>query len=242
MPADLFVYALVAAGLVFWLRSVLGTRHGEERERNPFAGVDQSEESGAKDQAASAVSGPQNAEEQIIALAQKTKRNFGVDNKTAENALIDLARADRDFDIEFFLEGAQDAFALIVESFAEGDRETLKNLLSDEVYNAFEGAITERENREETQITDIHAIRKAHITAARMDGKMAYITVKFVAEESSVTRDKDGEIIAGHPDKVSEMQDIWTFGRNIKSKDPSWLLCETRGDFEDDNDLIPDTH
>ena len=71
---------------------------------------------------------------------------------------------------------------------------------------------------------------------------MAYITVKFVAEESSVTRDKDGEIIAGHPDKVSEMQDIWTFGRNIKSKDPSWLLCETRGDFEDDNDLIPDTH
>ena len=71
---------------------------------------------------------------------------------------------------------------------------------------------------------------------------MAYITVHFSAEETTVTRSEDGEIIAGNPDKVVEMQDIWTFGRDIKSKDPSWLLYETRGDFDEDNDRIPDTH
>lgn len=240
MPVDLFVYALVAAGLVFWLRSVLGTRHGEEREHpNPFSASE------GQDSATDA-SAPREeilgAEEQIMALADKPRRNYGVDNKTAENALIEIAKADKSFDIDFFLEGSQDAFAMIVESFAEGDRETLKGLLSDEVYAAFEGAITEREQRRETQITDIHAIRKATVTAARQDGKMAYITVKFTADETSVTRDENGEIIAGDPDRVTKMHDIWTFGRNIKSKDPSWLVYETRGDIEDDNDLIPDTH
>lgn len=240
MPADLFVYALVAAGLVFWLRSVLGTRHGEERERNPFMLSDQDEDNvidimDARDE-------PMNAEQQIMALADNPRRNYGVDNKTAENGLIDIARADKSFDIDFFMEGSQDAFAMIVESFAEGDRETLRDLLNDQVYQAFETAITEREERKEQQITDIHAIRKALVTGARLDGKMAMITVKFSAEQSSTTRNEDGDIIDGNPDKTTLMHDIWTFGRDIKSKDPSWLVHETRGDFEGDNDLIPDTH
>ena len=240
MPADLIVYALVAAGLVFWLRSVLGTRHGEERERhNPFLAGDHEE---AAPDTTPLSDEPISAEEQIIALADNPRNNYGVDNKTAENGLLDIAKADKSFDINFFMEGAQDAFAMIVESFAEGDRETLKNLLSDGVYNAFEKAISEREERNETQVTDIHAIRKALVTEARLDDKMALVTVKFTAEETSVTKDKDGEIISGHPEKTVEMHDIWTFGRDVKSKDPSWLVMETRGDFEDDNDLIPDSH
>ena len=240
MPVDLFVYALVAAGLVFWLRSVLGTRHGEEREHpNPFSGAEGQDSAADSSAPREDIMG---AEEQIMALADQPRRNYGVDNKTAENALIEIAKTDKSFDIDFFLEGSQDAFAMIVESFAEGDRETLKSLLSEEVYSAFEGAITEREQRKETQVTDIHAIRKATVTAARQEGKMAYITVKFTADETSVTRDESGEIIAGNPDRTTKMHDIWTFGRDIKSKDPSWLVYETRGDIEDDNDLIPDTH
>lgn len=240
MPADLFVYALVAAGLVFWLRSVLGTRHGEERERpDPLLSGEGTQSTPENAPARDELLG---AEEQIMALADKPRRNYGVDNKTAENALIEIAKIDKSFDIDFFLEGSQDAFAMIVESFAEGDRDTLKNLLGNDVYSAFDGAITERENRKETQVTDIHAIRKATVIAARIEGKMAFITVKFTADETSVTRDENGEIIAGDPDRITKMNDIWTFGRNVKSKDPSWLVYETRGDFEDDNDLIPDTH
>lgn len=240
MPADLIVYALVAAGLVVWLRSVLGTRHGEERERpNPFSGSEQQDQATEMPEHQEHIASP---EDQIIALAQKPRRNYGVDNKTAENGLIDIVKADKTFDVDFFLEGSQDAFAMIVESFAQGDLETLKNLLNAEVYNAFAGAVSEREKRKETEITDIHAIRKAMVTAARLDGKMAYITVHFTAEETTVTRDENGETLSGDPDKIIEMQDIWTFGRDIKSKDPSWLLYETRGDFDEDNDRIPDTH
>ncbi len=240
MPADLIVYALVAAGLVAWLRSVLGTRHGEERERsNPFLGPDSQEHNAEAPMESEHAVGP---EEQIIALAQKPRRNYGVDNKTAENGLLDIVKTDKTFDVDFFMEGSQDAFAMIVESFAEGDLETLQNLLSPQVYNAFEKAVLERQKRKETEVTDVHAIRKAMITGARLDGKIAYITVHFIAEETTVTRDENGEIIAGNPDKTIEMQDIWTFGRDVKSKDPSWLLYETRGDFDEDNDRIPDTH
>ena len=110
MPADLIVYALVAAGLVFWLRSVLGTRHGEESERpNPYLSGEQDErETDAPSKPSTFDS--KTPEAKIAAFVNSPRRNFGVDNKTAENGLIDIAKADKNFDIEFFLEGSQDAF------------------------------------------------------------------------------------------------------------------------------------
>lgn len=240
MPADLIVYALVAAGLVFWLRNILGTNREEGRERpNPYL-PPESTDTSKPDVGRSGM--PENAEQQIIALADDKRSDYGVDNKTAENGLIDIAKADRDFDVEFFLQGAQDAFAMIVEAFAAGDRIALKELLADDVYKAFEGAITEREEKGHIQITDIHAIRKAMITKAYVQNKTAFITVKFTADESSITRDAEGNTLSGNPDKITKMNDIWTFGREIRSKNPAWLVYETRGDIEDDNDLIPDSH
>ena len=95
MPADLILYALVAAGLVFWLRSVLGTRHGEEREReNPMSDQDMN------------ITDIGNPAEQIAALAANPSKNHQIDNKTAENGLMDIAEADRDFDVEVFLDAA----------------------------------------------------------------------------------------------------------------------------------------
>ena len=240
MPADLFIYALVAAGLVFWLRSVLGTRHGEERSRSDaFLAADPD----AQDvgEILGEIKSIVTQDDEIRELAQNPVKNYAIANKTAENGLLDIA-VKTEFDIHFFMEGSQDAFVMIVEAFADGDREELKDLLADDVYNAFEAAITEREEKKHKQITDIHAIRKAEVLEARLDDKTAFITVRFIAEESSVTRDEKDEIIAGHPERTTEMQDIWTFSRDIKSRSPAWLLAETRGGFEDDNDLIPDSH
>ena len=240
MAADLIVYALVAAGLVFWLRSVLGTRHGEERERpNPFLSGEGQEDNPFADQDTIM---PLSAEDRIASLAEEENKNIGVKDKSAEVGLVDIAKADSSFDIDVFLEGAQDAFVYIVEAYADGDRETLKELLSEEVYSAFEMGIADRESREEKQETEIHAIRKAEVIEAKLDGKDSAVTVRFIADQTSVTRDKDDEIITGSTERTTEMHDIWTFSRNIRSKDPTWKLVETRGDFEEDNDLIPDTH
>jgi predicted lipid-binding transport protein (Tim44 family) len=230
---------LVAAGLVFWLRSVLGTRHGDERERpNPYL---QGEQTGDKKPGipGQIEEKPFSAEDRIHALAQNKTGNVSVENKTAENGLLDISKADKKFDVNHFLSGAQDAFAYIVEAFAQGDTETLKGLLTEGVYGAFEEAIKARGERGESMVSEIHAIKKAEITGANMMGRRATITVRFTAEETSVTRNRDGEIIEGNPDKVTQMRDVWTFGREINSKDPRWLVYETRDDLEDDNATIP---
>jgi predicted lipid-binding transport protein (Tim44 family) len=243
VPADLIIYALVAAGLIFWLRSILGTRHGDERQRpNIYSAHAESLREGAAPARAipgeEFIAGP---EERIRELAKAAQGVMAVGNSAAESGLLEIARQDKSFEIKAFLTGAQDAFAIIVESFGDGDRETLQNLLAPNVYKAFEAAIAAREQRSETQKTEIHAIRKVEVTAARVQDKTAYITVRFHADETSVTRDKNGEIIAGHPERTTEMRDIWEFGRPLKSRDPRWLVYETRSDFEGDNDLIPNT-
>ncbi len=235
MPADLIVYGIVAAGLVLWLRSLLGTRHGEERERpNPFVGAD------VEDAPSGAVSEEPSNKEQIAFLGEGGSKNLNVENKTAENGLLEISRADRNFDVKHFLDGAQEAFVMIVEAFARGDLETLKSLLDNDVYTVFEQAIAKRDLDGETMETEIHAIRKTEVIEAYLLKKKAFITLRFIADETSVIRDKEDQLLSGHPDRVTEMRDIWVFARDVNSKDPRWFLMETRVD-EDDNETIPNT-
>jgi predicted lipid-binding transport protein (Tim44 family) len=239
VQADLILYALVAAGLVFWLRSVLGTRHGDERERpNPFtspAPEKQAIDAGLK--------------EDVITLPQADPRpvlprNTSIVSESVERNLMEMSRIDGDFDITNFAQGAQDAFVIIVEAFASGDRDTLKNLLEPSVYNAFDGALKAREESGETMTTEIHSVRRAEILDASIDNKIAAITIRFIADETCVIKNKDGAVISGDPDRITEMNDIWTFVRTLRSRDPRWLVRETRdGDVREDHKTpVPDVH
>ncbi len=239
MAPDLIVYAIVAAGLVLWLRNVLGTRHGDERERsNPFA-VQPETTDPRKPPYLQGEAKSQTPQERIAALAANPTPVMSVENKTAENGLIDISRADRAFDINFFLDGAQEAFVMIVEAFAKSDREILQGLLEPQVFAAFDGALDAREKSGEKMINEILAVRKSEVIEAKLQGRIAYITVRFQADEITVTRDKNDEVISGHPEKVVPMRDIWTFSRDVRGRDPRWLVHETRGDFDGDNDTIP---
>ncbi|MDB2682760.1 Tim44/TimA family putative adaptor protein [Alphaproteobacteria bacterium] len=240
MSAELLIYAIVAAGLVFWLRNILGTRHGEERERSNPAATPDSIQAQLDNEFKTELT-QDGAQEKISDLAKNPKGVMSIDNKSAENGLLDIANADKSFDIKFFLDAAQDVFAMVVETFAEGDRETLRDLLGDKVYNAFESAITDRETKEHKQKTEIQSIQKARVIEAKLEGKKASVTIRFEAQQVSTTLDKDGATIEGNANRTVKMIDIWTFGRDVKSKDPRWLVIETRGDFEGDNELIPDT-
>lgn len=232
MPADILIYALVAAGLVFWLRSVLGTRHGDERQRpNPFT----AQPPGSPDASGNPISalpgllpGADNQNMLAEAIALPKDSRFALTAPNAEATLTALARQDRNFHLGNFLQGAQDAFVMIVEAFAAGDRDLLKSLLSPAVYSAFESAITAREGRGETMVTEIHALRKIEINDIQLKDKTIDITLRFVADETSVTKNSAGIVIDGNPDRVSETIDIWTLTRSLKSKDPTWFLHETR--------------
>jgi len=116
---------------------------------------------------------------------------------------------------------------MVVAAYATGDRKTLKSLLSPEVFDSFSGAITGREQRGEKVETTFVSMEKAMIEDAQLRGPAAQITVRFIAKLISVTRDKTDAVIEGDPEKVVDMVDVWTFARNVQSRDPNWKLVAT---------------
>ena len=138
-----------------------------------------------------------------------------------------IAREDKTFNAKQFLVGARAAYDMIVTAYAAGDSRQLKSLLGREVYEGFETAIKEREQRGETVETRFVSIDGADLTAAEMRGKTAQVTLRFQSQLVSVTRAKDGAVIDGNPDKVTDVTDVWTFARDVSSRDPNWKLVAT---------------
>ncbi len=237
MPADIILYALIAAGLVLWLRSLLGMRQDGERQRpNPFAEAESQHGAKPHQLPPPALAGEQNAGllPEGVDAPVRLDRGMAVSDQ-AQSGLKDIMRNDRTFDVAHFLTGAQDAFVMIVEAFANSDRDTLRGLLDKRVLQLFETALESRAKTGEQASVEIHAVRRAEIVNAWMDGRTALVTVRFVADETNVLHDREGKLLSGHPDKVTETIDIWTFSRDTKSRDPSWLLAETREEQADDS-------
>ena len=138
-----------------------------------------------------------------------------------------LKARDPSFDVSGFLNGARAAYDMIVTAFAAGDRRQLKNLLGREVYDGFEAAIKDREQRGETVESRFVSIDSADLIGAEVRGKTAQVTVRFHSQLVSVTRDKQGAVIDGNPDKVTDVTDVWTFARDVASRDPNWKLVAT---------------
>ena len=116
---------------------------------------------------------------------------------------------------------------MIVTAFAEGDRKTLRNLLSREVFDGFVAAISQRESRGEKIEFKFVGIDKAEVTEASLKNGTAQVTVRFVSKLVSATHDKDGTVIDGDPVHVGDVTDIWTFARDVSSRDPNWKLVAT---------------
>jgi len=239
VPADLLIYIAIAAVLIIWLRNTLGTRTGEERDR--------SEEVKHLEERMRAHAEGKPDPDEILDLSKPSttadaniKKLQIADTDTAQK-LAELIHNAPDFDPVFFINGAKEAFAMIVEAFAHGDAKTLKNLLSPGVYRAFEEEIFARQDRGETIQTDIHLVKEAEITNISFIDRMVFIKIRFCAEETCVIRDREGTILSGNPDKITTMKDVWTFGKELKSKDPTWYLYETADDeVEDHKTPIPD--
>jgi predicted lipid-binding transport protein (Tim44 family) len=138
-----------------------------------------------------------------------------------------IATHDSSFDPRHFISGARSAYEMIVLAFANGDRRALKDLLSSEVYDSFEAVIKDREKHEQKTETRFVSIDKAELVSAEARDRAAQLTVRFVSQMISVTRDKTGAIVDGNPDKVADITDVWTFARDTSSRDPNWKLVGT---------------
>ena len=145
----------------------------------------------------------------------------------AASGIRAIISADPDFDVARFLEGAQGAYRMVLEAFWKGDREELAFLATDEVRDAFETAITEREAAGHKLENRLVAIERAAIEEAKLDRRVAEIDVRFDAYVVAVTRDAEGELVAGSMSDAIPTHDVWTFRRTLGSQDPNWLLVDT---------------
>lgn len=213
-PVDLILFGMIAAFLVLRLRSILGRRTGFERSQqdarlHPAAGL-----------------GGRVIDVVPEPPAPVPARPLPDAASPAGQALARMHRIDGNFSAVRFLEGAEQAFRIIVTAFSTGDRATLKPLLTPETLHAFEAAIAAHEERGETQRTEIRAIQSATIEQAALAGTIADITVRFVSDQVNMTLGADGHVLSG-TDAVTEIVDVWTFQRDLSQPDPSWRVART---------------
>ncbi len=214
---EIVILAMIAAFLGLRLYSVLGQRAEHEEKSIPH------NPEPARQQ-------PQPLDEDRAGARPQNEQQFRETPHVlpaVERGVREIAAADRDFDITGFLEGAKGAYGMILEAFWNGDRETLRELCDDDVYASFDAAISAREEAGETLNNRLIRIEEAVIDRASMDGRIARVAVRFVADIAAVTHDRDGTMIAGSLDDAVESRDVWTFMRDVKSDDPNWLLDET---------------
>ncbi len=225
------LFLILAVVIFLRLRNVLGRRTGNERPPyDPYAASD-AKANGAKagnsDKVVPLPRGAQaDAAEPELSPEERLK-GYAQKNSALGKGLLAIMNADPSFDPGNFLKGAKSAYEMIVMAFAGGNRRTLRQLLEKEVYDGFVGAIDDREKRGEKVDSSFVGIDRADIIEAELKRKMAQVTVKFVSQLITSTRDKDGKVIEGDPKKVREVTDIWTFARDTSSRDPNWKLVAT---------------
>ena len=231
---DVDIYTIIFLALAVFiflrLRNVLGQRTGSERP--PFDRAARNAVQGAPD--SNIVSMPGKVMDQAplaptaeVAPPSDRWKGLAEPDSALAQGLDAIAAQDSSFDPRHFLSGARSAYEMIVLAFANGDRRALRDLLSSEVYESFETVIKDRERHEQKTETRFVSIDKAELVAAEQRDRTAQLTVRFVSQMISVTRDKAGTIVDGNPDRVADITDVWTFARDTTSRDPNWKLVGT---------------
>ncbi len=214
------IFLVIAVIIFLRLRNVLGRRTGHERPTGEH--MARQRETAAEDK--------------VVPLPGRTDAPAASNSETGEPAepqtpldrtLAGIRAADPSFDPQHFLDGARQAYEMIVTAFAAGDRHTLRPLLSREVYDGFIAAIADRESRGESVESSFVGIDRVEMTDAALAGKTATVTVTVVSQIVSATFDSAGEVVAGDPSEVSTVTDVWSFSRDTSSRDPNWKLVST---------------
>lgn len=199
---DVIIYAALATIVVIVFYSVLGKQTG-------FGGVPE-----------------EKADPMDFGMEDPNRKPAPEPDPEVERlGLSGITRLDPSFSIAHFMTGATAAYSMILEAFANGDRDLLKDLLTPATFEIYDEAITAREKAGQTQITDLGRLRKASIKAAKTEGSIAHISVLYEADLTSALRDADGELIMGDPDVLSSVSEVWEYERDMKGDDLNWRLA-----------------
>jgi predicted lipid-binding transport protein (Tim44 family) len=207
---DIVLIAMLAGFVLFRLYTVLGRRTGHERPPQENYRI-----------------GPQQAEDTVGAAPKLTHASAERPSDPVASGLLDIGLADRGFDKEHFLKGARAAYEMILTAFANNDRATLKPLLSDEVFSAFEQVMRRREQGGDKATMTLVGFTDVKIIAAALKGSTAEITLAYSARLIAATTNSQGTVIDGDDKSVRDVTDVWTFIRDSRARDPNWTLVST---------------
>jgi predicted lipid-binding transport protein (Tim44 family) len=213
---QIVLLACVAAFLGLRLYSVLGKRTGHEQEPSVRKVADERKPAIMRQPLGQSEASP-----------SQSVPSIDIADMAANSGLRAIANADLQFDPLLFLEGSKSAYQLILESYWKGDKDTLRFLCDDDVYDSFVEAIDARTERGEVLENRLIRIEEARIIDASFDNPVARITVRFDADVASLMKDSSGNIIGGAMTDAVEAHDIWTFFRDVKNGDRNWKLDET---------------
>ena len=227
---EILFFAIVAAFLGWRLYSVLGRRTGHEKPFDPFRSKETEAPATLPEREGTVRRLPEPAArpERVDRDRRKLEAAIASIAGDVRRGLDEIRGADPKFDPVDFVAGARVAFEMIVGAFAQGDTKALRPLLNDLVYGNFAGAIEDRNRNKQRHETTLVGILSADIAAAELaKGDEARVTVKFVSQQINVTKDQENRIVDGDPSEVANITDIWTFARQVKSRDPNWVLIAT---------------
>ena len=212
---DIIIFAMLAGYLVFQLRRALGRRSDNQETKSKLNPEQRAKHSEA---------------DNVVAIKTNKNENQGNENQEQEETLgglTELREKDPSFSDRDFIAGSKDAFSWIVEAFSKGEISKLEPLLSEPLFEGFKQAIEQREDGQLSSETNIVSIKSAQIHNVTVKQDQVNITVEYVTDQIKSTRNAEGEIVDGDPDTIEAVTDLWTFNRNIKSKNPNWILVKT---------------
>ena len=209
---DILIFAMVAGFLLLRLRRALGRRTGNEQPRQLLRDNKKMRDTVVE------MAGPRGA----------ANGRSDEEGPSSGSGLTEVKIADPSFDEKVFLDGAGAAFEIILGAFAKGDKHQLRGLLDDITYQSFLKEIERREGAGERLETTLVTMIRTDITEGKMVGASAQVTVKIVSEQVKVTYNEADEVVAGDASHAATINDVWTFARDTRSKDPNWQLVETR--------------
>lgn len=208
------ILALVALFIGLRLYSVLGERTGHEQQpilkpADPDARVE-----------------PRPAQPSVVPQAAQDSADMAF-LPLAGPGVRALMAADPNFDVARFLEGAKAAYQMILEAFWKGELDALRTHVDDHVYETFATAVEQRQKEGLKLDNRLVSIDQALISEAAVERNAAVLTVRFEADIAAVTRNAQGEVVAGSLSDAVQTRDLWTFRRDTSSRDPNWVLIET---------------
>ena len=212
---DIIIFAMLAGYLVFQLRRALGRRSDNQETKSKLNPEQRAKHSEA---------------DNVVAIKTNKIENQENENQEQEETLgglTELREKDPSFSDTDFIAGSKDAFSWIVEAFSKGEISKLEPLLSEPLFEGFKQAIEQREADQLSLETNIVSMKSAQIHNVTVNQDQVNITVEYVTDQIKSTRNADGEIVDGDPDTIESVTDLWTFNRNIKSKNPNWTLVKT---------------